>query len=130
MSAAANDSISVNLNFVGNAKGDNFVADANDETWEIFNIAVGPFEIDVFECAVFTSGTHIFFDCSKRPTHCAVNAMARDDDASFKPEALAQRSLPKTYCFRIVDRGKRVEKDDFGGIDSENVSGLRARNGE
>jgi hypothetical protein len=128
--AAANDSISVNLNFVGNAKGDNFVADANDKPWEIFDIAVGPFEIDVFECAVFTSGTHIFFDCSKRSTHCAVDAMARDDDASFKPEALAQSSLPKTYCFRIVDGGKRVEKDDFGGIDRENVSGLRARNGE
>lgn len=130
MLAAANDSISVNLNFVGNAKGDNFIADANDETREISNIAVGPFEIDVFECAVFTSGTHIFFDCSKRSTYCAIDAMARDDDASFKPEALAQRSLPKTYCFRIVDRCKRVEKDDFGGIDRENVSGLRARNGE
>jgi hypothetical protein len=56
--------------------------------------------------------------------------MARNDDASFKPEALTQSSLPKTYCFRIVDWGKRVEKDDFGGIDRENVSGLRARNGE
>ena len=130
MFAAANDSISVNLNFVGNTKGNYFIADANDKPWEIFDIAVGPFEIDVFECAVFTSGTHIFFDCSKRSTHCAVDAMARDDDASFKPEALTQSSLPKTYCFRIIDGGKRVEKDDFGGIDRENVSGLRARNGE
>ena len=55
--------------------------------------------------------------------------MARNDDASFKPEALTQSSLPKTYCFRIVDWGKRVEKDDFGGIDRENVSGLMVMNG-
>ena len=129
MLAASNDSISINLNFVCNAKGDNFIADANDESWEIFNVAIGPFKIDVLECAVFASGAYIFFDSSKWSAHCAVNSMARDDDAPFEPEALAHRPLPKTYRFRIVDRGKSIKKDDFGGIDRENVSGLRVMNG-
>ena len=55
--------------------------------------------------------------------------MARDDDASFESEAFAQGSLPKPYRVGVANRGKRIEKDDFGGIDTENVSGRAAMNG-
>jgi hypothetical protein len=54
--------------------------------------------------------------------------VARNDDAPFETEAFAQRPLPQTDCFGVINRGKRVEKDDFGGIDRENVSELGAMN--
>ena len=123
MLAATNDSISINLNFICNAKCDNFIADANDKSWEIFNVAVGPFEIDVLECAVLASGAYIFFDCSKWSADCAVDAMTRDDDAPFESEALTKRPLPKPNGLWVVERSKGIEKNDFGGIDRENVAG-------
>jgi len=125
--AAPNDSVFINLNFVGHAKGNDLVADTNNKPWKIFNVAVGPFEIDVLERAVFTSGANVLFHCSKWPTNSSINTVARDDDASFEPEAFAQGSLPKPHCVGVTNRGKRIEKDNFGGIDTENVSGTGAR---
>jgi hypothetical protein len=54
--------------------------------------------------------------------------VARNDDAPFEAEAFAQRPLPQTNGFGVVDRGKRIEKDDFGGIDTENVSEIEVMN--
>ena len=51
--------------------------------------------------------------------------MARDDDASFEPEALAKRPLPEPNCLGVIERGKGLEKNDFGGIDTENVAGSK-----
>ena len=129
MFAAPNDSVFINLNFVRDAKGDDLVAYTNNKPWKIFNVAVGPFEIDVLERAVFASGAHVLLDGSKWSTNGAIDAVARDDDASFESEAFAQGSLPKPYRVGVANRGKRIEKNDFGGIDTENVAGSGAMNG-
>jgi hypothetical protein len=125
---APNDPIFINLYFVRHAKGDNLIAYTNNKPWKIFNVAVGPFEIDVFKGSVFACGADVLLNSRKRATHCAVNSVARNDDAPFEAEAFAQRPLPQTNGFGVVDRGKRIEKDDFGGIDTENVSEIEVMN--
>lgn len=55
--------------------------------------------------------------------------MARDDDASFEPEALTQRPLRKSNFLGIANRSKRVKKNDFCGVDGENVSEILVMSG-
>jgi len=101
-----------------------FVARPFPSTWKIFSVTIGPFEIDVLESFVFVSGAHIFLHCSEWATYGAIDAMTRDNDASFESETFAQRPLPKANFVGVANRGKRIEKNDFGGIDSGNVSEL------
>ena len=129
MFASSNDSVFVHLNFVRHPESDNFITHADDEPWKIFNITVGPFEINILKSSIFASGAYVLLHCGKRTANGSINAVTRDDDASFKPKAFAHRSLPQTNCFWIVNGGKCIEKDDFGGIDTENVSGRGAMNG-
>ena len=49
MCSATDDSVFVNLNFLGYAKRDNFIANPNGEAGEFVALTLGPFEVDVLE---------------------------------------------------------------------------------
>ena len=62
MLAAANNSIFVNLNFIGDSEGNYFVSYANLQAGEIICSAFRPFEIDVFERRVLAREATVHLD--------------------------------------------------------------------
>jgi len=92
--APSNDSVLINSNFICDAKSDNFITHADDEPWKIFNITVGPFEINILKRSIFASSAYVLLHCGKRSANGSINAVTRNDDASIEPKAFAERTLP------------------------------------
>ena len=88
MRSATDDSVFVNLNFLGYAKRDNFIANPNGEAGEFVTLALGPFEVDVLERRKFACNSKIFLDRFERAANCAVDAVFGNDDSTLEIEAL------------------------------------------
>lgn len=60
------------------------------------------------------SHLHVLLNVSHVATNGAVDAVLRNDDATFKSKAFTELLLPELYRFRIRERREDVIKDDLG----------------
>ena len=88
MRSATDDSVFVNLNFLGYAKRDNFIANPNCEAGEFIALALGPFEVDVLERRKLARHSKIRLDRCQRTANRAIDAVFGNDDSTLEIEAL------------------------------------------
>jgi hypothetical protein len=88
MRSATDDSVFVNLNFLGYAKRDNFIANPNGEAGEFVAFSLGPFEVDVFERRKLARHSKIRLDRCQRTANRAIDAVFGNDYSTLEIEAL------------------------------------------
>lgn len=76
----------------------------------------------VFEGSEVLHHPDISFDLVERPSHRAVDAVFRDQDATPKGIRLAQSPLPQADRFRISKWREFVKEDDLLRSDVENFN--------
>ena len=117
MRSATDDSVFVNLNFLGYAKRDNFIANPNGEAGEFVALALGPFEVDVLERRKFACNSKIFLDRFERTANRSVDAVFGNDDSALEVETLTQCALPQTNRVWVCQRRELVIEEDLCGVD-------------
>ena len=117
MRSATDDSVFVNLNFLGYSKRDNFIANPNGEAGEFVNFSLGQFEVDVFERRKLARHSKIRLDRCQRTANRAIDAVFGDDDATLEVETLTQCALPQTNRVWVCQRRELVIEEDLCGVD-------------
>jgi hypothetical protein len=80
----ADDSILVNLDLFWYTKGDNFLAHSHTQARKVVTDSFGPLEINVLERSEFTSFTHVQLHVHEFATHCCVDAVLGNNDATLE----------------------------------------------
>ena len=124
MRSATDDSIFVNLNFLGYAKRDNFIANPNGEAGEFVAFSLGPFEVDVFERRKLARHSKIRLDRCQRTANRAIDAVFGNDDSTLEIEALTQRTLPQANRIWVCQRRELVIEEDLCGVDALKFIGV------
>ena len=101
------------LDGIRSIKGDQLITNTDLELREVTAGTHRPLEVDLFEAGVLLGGLHILLQGRHVSTKGSVDAVLRDENATFEPKALAEVLLPQLYGLWIRDRGEAVVKDDF-----------------
>ena len=113
MLTATYDAIFIDDHFFGNTEGHDFITYTHTEAGEVIADSVGPLEVGILEGPIFASCSNIELDIHDVATNGGIDAVFRNDDASFQVVAFAQGALPQTNGYRIRKWREFVEKDDL-----------------